>query len=104
MPAPGVVRGNLNHAAASQSDRTGLPNTRTAAPQPQKAREGQPDGWATMVASFCNTGDAARGRKIFRATPNPPMALTTRSPRAELTTPSQGKMMLQPGSAWTART
>jgi hypothetical protein len=33
-----TARGNLNQLAASQGERIGAPNARTATPQPQKAR------------------------------------------------------------------
>lgn len=50
IPGAGELRGNLSQLVASQSERIGDPNTRTAAPQPQKARDGQPAGWGNISA------------------------------------------------------
>jgi hypothetical protein len=87
MPAAGCARGNLNQLAASQSERIGAPNTRTAAPQPQKARLEQPGGCATMVASEAaarrrECACHSRGLQIFCATPKP-TARAMRSPRGD---------------------
>lgn len=56
MPGAGAERGNRSQLVASHSERIGEPNTRTAAPQPQNARDGQPAGWGNISAR-ASTGD-----------------------------------------------
>ena len=67
MPGAGTARGNRNQFAASHNDRLGSPKIRTAAPQPQKARRGHPEGCPTISPEAAATARIRGTRALARS-------------------------------------